>query len=147
MGLTRSSGIDFTVKYSSDHAWFWADFREDLCGINFRKYQTFVSHINTDDTRQAQIYNDKPLTFIRAAGIFYKLPTLSEIPLGRLSVQHQDEYDALLKSCTRIRKSVAIIGEINLKENRDGLKKQKKEPVLKGPNSNSKISKKDHTIL
>ena len=103
-----AAGITFNRGPPSDHALVWADFKkEDLFKEEFREFRSFVNHLNADDPRHTQKYNDLTLIRIAKENIEKELDRLNSIGPG--SFLHDDicAYNNLLNRITRIRQSVA----------------------------------------
>ena len=104
----RAAGIDFSIGSPSDHAVVWADFdKSDLFGEDFREFKTHVSHLNADDPRHTQRYNDLVWKKLSEEGIPKKLNLLNEIPLNHFTFENTQSYNEILVRTTQIRKSVS----------------------------------------
>ena len=50
-----NAGINTEAGSTSNHAWVWADFKqEDLFGKNYRDYRKIVYRLKADDPRMAK---------------------------------------------------------------------------------------------
>ena len=70
----KNAGIDIEAGSTSNHAWVWADFKqEELFGKDYRDYKKVVYRLKADDPRMAKKYSSLSMNQIRKEGIPPKL--------------------------------------------------------------------------
>ena len=103
-----AAGIDSEGGSTSDHAWVWADFKqEELFGTEYKEFHKFVYKLNSDDPRLTNKYNHLTLKRIRDGKLDKDLDKLCNIQEGRFETDHIIRYNELLVKTTKIRKDVA----------------------------------------
>ena len=81
--------------------------KEDLYGEEFREYKTFVNHLNADDPRHSQKYNDLTLNKLSKEKLKEKLHRLNLIDPGSFTHEDMRAYNNVLHRTTQIRQLVA----------------------------------------
>ena len=103
-----NAGINTEAGSTSNHAWVWADFKqEDLFGKNYRDYRKIVYRLKADDPRMAKKYSSLSMNQINHEGISFKLEALLKIPIGFLNKDDIALFHTLLTRTTIIRQDTA----------------------------------------